>query len=108
MPQKRDGRLPSLLSLAIKLGVILVASISCSKLTAAHQRSRALYRELEAEYARQQERLLVARRSFHERFQVDPEDRAGQFQGGQWIVSNHQRVVWDASDDSGQSAAGSP
>ncbi|MXY62249.1 MAG: hypothetical protein F4Y87_02145 [Synechococcus sp. SB0665_bin_28] len=96
MPQKRDECLLSLLSLGIKLGVILVASVSCSKLTVAHQRTRALYREVEAEYARQQEHLLVARRAFAEIFQID--------RGG------GQRVAWDPppSDDPERPAAGSP
>jgi len=96
MPQKRDECLLSLLSLGIKLGVILVASVSCSKLTVAHQRTRALYREVEVAYARQQEHLLAARRAFHQIFQID--------HGG-----GRRRVVWDLpSEDPGQPAVGSP
>ena len=97
MSSKRDEYLLSLLSLGIKLGVILVASISCSKLTAAHQRTRILSRELEAEYARQQKYLLVARRSLDELFQIDHGDRVKRRQGGQWTVPNRQRVIWDSS-----------
>lgn len=108
MPQKRDERLLNLLSLAIKLGVILVASISCVKLTAAHHRTRALSRELEAEYARQQERLLLARRSFDDLFQIDHGAHLGQWQGGSWIAPNRQRVVWDSSADPGDPDMGSP
>lgn len=103
MPQKRDECLLSLLSLGIKLGVILVASISCIKLTTAHHRTRALSRELEAEYARQQERLLVARRSFDDLFQIHHGKRVGQ-----WAVPNRQRVVWDSSADPGGPVGASP
>lgn len=95
MPPKRDEHLLSLLSLGIKLGVVLVASISCSKLIAAHQRTRALNRELEAEYARQQKHLLAARRSFDELFQIDHGERLGQWQGGQRTVPKRQRVIWE-------------
>jgi len=96
MPQKRDEYLLSLLSLGIKLGVILVASVSCSKLTVAHRRTRVLYREVEAQYARQQEHLLGARRAFHQLFQID--------HGG-----GRQRVVWALpSEDPGQPPGGSP
>lgn len=106
MPQKRDERF---LSLVIKLGVILVASISCSKLTATHQRTRALNRELEAKYAQQQKRLFAVRRSFDDRFQiVYGEEPVGQQQGGQWVVSNRQRVVWDPPADPGHPKVGSP
>lgn len=93
MSQKRDERLLSLLSLAIKLGVILVASISCSKLITAHYRTRALSRELDAEYARQQQRLAMARRAFDDLFQIRLGGRLGQ-----WAVPNRQRVVWDSSE----------
>ena len=101
MPRKGDERLLSLLSLGIKLGVILVASISCSKLITAHHRTRALSRELEAEYARQQGRLVVARRSFDDLFQIRPGQRSGQ-----WAVLRRQRVVWDSSADPGDPPAG--
>ncbi len=97
MPQKRGE---PLLSLVIKLGVILVASISCSSLTAAHQRTRALNQELEAKYGRQQERLLAVRRSFNDLFQiVDGDEPAEQWQEGQWVAPNRQRVAWDPSAD---------
>lgn len=103
MPQKRDERLLNRLSLGIKLGVILVASISCVKLATAHHRTRALSRELEAEYARQQERLLVARRAFDGLFQIRPGERAGK-----WAVPRRQRVVWDSSARPGDPGTGSP
>lgn len=108
MPQKRDEYRLSLLSLGIKLGVILLASVSCSKLTAAHQGTRALYRELKAEHERQQEHLLVARRSFDDLFQIDHGEPMGQRQGEQWTVPDHQRVVWAPSDDPEQATASSP
>ena len=108
MPEKRDEFLLSLLSLGIKLGVILVASISCVKLTTAHHRTRALSRELEAEYARQQERLLVARRSFGDLFQIDPGVHVGRWQGGSWIAPHRQQVVWDSSADPGAPVGDSP
>ena len=108
MPQKRDEYLLSLLSLGIKLGVILLASVSCSKLTAAHQRTRALYRELEAEHARQQEHLLMARRSFNDLFQIDHGEHVGRWQGEQWTLLNHQGVVWTPSDDPEGSHVSSP
>ncbi len=105
MPQKRSE---PLLSLVIKLGVILVASISCSRLTAAHQGTRALNRELEAKYGRQQERLLAVRRSFDDLFQiVDGDGPAGQWQEGQWVAPNRQRVAWDPSADPGRPRPGS-
>ena len=97
MPQRRDDYHLSLLSLAIKLGVILVAFISCSKLAAAHQRTRTLYGELKAEYERQQGNLLMTRRSFDELFQIDPGESPGQWQAGQWTAPHRQRVVWESS-----------
>ncbi|MXW41031.1 MAG: hypothetical protein F4Z75_07840 [Synechococcus sp. SB0668_bin_15] len=103
MPQKRDEHLLDLLSLGIKLGVILMASISFIKLGAAHHRTRALSRGLEAEYARQQEFLLVARRAFDDLFQIRPGGRAGK-----WAAPNRQRVVWDSSAHPGAPSTGSP
>ena len=103
MPHKRDERLLSLLSLGIKLGVILVASISFIKLATSHHRTRALSRELEGEYTRQQERLLMARRAFDDVFQIRPGEGAGQ-----GTVANRQLVVWDSSAHPGDPGTGSP
>ena len=103
MPRKRDERLLSLLSLAIKFGVILVATISCVKLMVAHHRIRGFSRELAAEYARQQGRLLVARRAFDHIFQIHPGMRAGQ-----WVVPNRQRVVWNSPAHPDAANTGSP
>lgn len=109
MPQKRDEYLLSLLSLGIKFGVILLALVSCGKLTTSHQRTRALYRELEVKYARQQEHLLAARRSFDDLFQIDHRGRAGLLSGGQWAAPIRQRVVvWTPSEDPEHASVDSP
>ena len=90
---ERQELLCSLIALAVKLGLVVVAGISLARLTSAYQERMERQGELAAVLELEQTKLLKARERFDQLFMLEVEQRLIREQS-QWIAPNRLRVVW--------------
>ena len=90
---ERQELLCSLIALAVKLGLVVVAGISLARLTSAYQERMERQGELAAVLELEQTKLLKARERFDQLFMLEGEQRLIREQS-QWIATNRLRVVW--------------
>ena len=91
---ERQELLCSLIALAVKLGLVVVAGISLARLTSAYQERMERQGELAAVLELEQTKLLKARERFDQLFMLEGEQRLIREQS-QWIAPNRLRVVWN-------------
>lgn len=94
---ERQELLCSLIALAVKLGLVVVAGISLVRLTSAYQQRMERQGELSAVLELEQAKLLKARERFDKLFTMEGEQRLIREQN-QWIAPNRLRVVWHNPD----------
>jgi len=94
---ERQELLCSLIALAVKLGLVVVAGISLARLTSAYQERMERQGELAAVLQLEQTKLLKARERFDHLFMLEGEQRLIREQN-QWIAPNRLRVVWSNPD----------
>jgi hypothetical protein len=90
---ERQELLCSLIGLAVKVGLVLVAGVSLTRLATAYQERMERQGELAAVLDLEQSKLAKARQRFDQLFMVEGEQRLIREQN-QWIAPNRLRVVW--------------
>ena len=102
---ERQELLCSVIGLAVKVGLVLVAGVSLTRLATAYQERMERQGELAAVLDLEQTKLAKARQRFDQLFMVEGEQRLIREQN-QWIAPNRLRVVWQqapASPEAGRS-----
>ena len=101
LSSERQELLCSLIGLALKVGLVLVAGVSLARLASAYQERMERQGELAAVLDLERAKLAKARERFDQLFMLDGEQRLIREQN-QWIAPNRLRVVWQ-SPESGRS-----
>jgi hypothetical protein len=83
----------SVIGLALKVGLVVVAGVSLVRLATAYQERMERQGELSAVLGLEQAKLSKARERFDHLFMVEGEQRLIREQN-QWIAPNRLRVVW--------------
>ena len=90
---ERQELLCSLIGLALKVGLVVVAGVSLVRLASAYQERMERQGELSAVLDLERAKLSKARERFDHLFMVEGEQRLIREQN-QWIAPNRLRVVW--------------
>ena len=90
---ERQELLCSLIGLAVKVGLVVVAGVSLARLASAYQERMERQGELAAVLDLERAKLSKARDRFDHLFVVEGEQRLIREQN-QWIAPNRLRVVW--------------
>jgi len=93
LSSERQELLCSLIGLALKVGLVVVAGVSLVRLATAYQERMERQGELSAVLGLEQAKLSKARERFDHLFMVEGEQRLIREQN-QWIAPNRLRVVW--------------
>ena len=96
LSSERQELLCSLIGLALKVGLVLVAGVSLVRLATAYQERMERQGELSAVLGLERAKLSKARERFDHLFMVEGEQRLIREQN-QWIAPNRLRVVWQQS-----------
>jgi len=96
---ERQELLCSLIGLAVKVGLVVVAGVSLARLASAYQERMERQGELAAVLDLEQAKLSKARDRFDHLFMVEGEQRLIREQN-QWIAPNRLRVVWQTPEAS--------
>lgn len=97
LSSERQELLCSVIGLAVKVGLVLVAGVSLARLATAYQERMERQGELAAVLDLERAKLAKARERFDHLFMVDGEQRLIREQN-QWIAPNRLRVVWQGSE----------
>jgi hypothetical protein len=87
----------SMIGLAVKLGVAVMAGVSLCRLAGAYQERMERQGELAAVLEIEQAQVAKARNRFDQLFMVAGEQKLIREQS-QWIAPNRLRVVWQTTD----------
>lgn len=93
---ERQEFLCSVIGLALKVGLVVVAGVSLVRLATAYQERMERQGELSAVLGLERAKLSKARERFDHLFMVEGEQRLIREQN-QWIAPNRLRVVWQQS-----------
>lgn len=93
LSSERQELLCSVIGLALKVGLVLVAGVSLVRLGTAYQERMERQGELSAVLGLERAKLSKARERFDHLFMVEGEQRLIREQN-QWIAPNRLRVVW--------------
>ena len=93
LSSERRDRLCSVIGLAVKCGLVLMAGVSLVRLAGAYQERMDRQGELAAVLQLEQAKLAQARERFDQLFGVEGEQRLIREQN-QWIAPNRLRIVW--------------
>jgi hypothetical protein len=93
LANERQEMLCSMIGLAVKLGLVVVASCSLIRLAGAYQERMERQGEIAAVLELEAAKLAKARERFDKLFHIDGEQRLIREQS-QWIAPNRMRVVW--------------
>ena len=93
LSSERQELLCSLIGLALKVGLVVVAGVSLVRLASAYQERMERQGELSAVLGLERAKLSKARERFDHLFMVEGEQRLIREQN-QWIAPNRLRVVW--------------
>ncbi|MFM7361085.1 MAG: hypothetical protein ACKOBY_08930 [Cyanobium sp.] len=112
LANERQEMVCSLIGLAVKLGLVVVASCSLMRLAGAYQERMERQGEIAAVLELEAAKLAKARERFDNLFRIEGEQRLIREQS-QWIAPNRMRVVWQngkafPSAETASAAAGSP
>lgn len=97
LSSERQELLCSVIGLAVKVGLVLVAGVSLARLATAYQERMERQGELAAVLDLERAKLAKARERLDHLFMVDGEQRLIREQN-QWIAPNRLRVVWQSSE----------
>jgi len=95
--QERREMLCSLIGLGIKLGLVVVTSLSLVQIAGAYQQRMDSNGEIVAVLELEKARLERARERFDALFIVEGEQRLIREQS-QWIAPNRLRVIWQSAE----------
>jgi hypothetical protein len=95
--EERREMVCSMIGLAVKLGLAVVAGVSLCRLAGAYQERMERQGELAAVLEIEQAQVAKARNRFDQLFMVAGEQKLIREQS-QWIAPNRLRVVWQNSD----------
>ena len=93
LSSERQELLCSVIGLALKVGLVVVAGVSLVRLASAYQERMERQGELSAVLDLERAKLSKARERFDHLFMVEGEQRLIREQN-QWIAPNRLRVVW--------------
>jgi len=93
LSSERQELLCSVIGLALKIGLVVVAGVSLVRLASAYQERMERQGELAAVLNLERAKLSKARERFDHLFMVEGEQRLIREQN-QWIAPNRLRVVW--------------
>ena len=93
LSSERQELLCSVIGLALKVGLVVVAGVSLVRLASAYQERMERQGELAAVLDLERAKLSKARERFDQLFMVEGEQRLIREQN-QWIAPNRLRVVW--------------
>ena len=93
LSSERQELLCSVIGLALKIGLVVVAGVSLVRLASAYQERMERQGELAAVLDLERAKLSKARERFDHLFMVEGEQRLIREQN-QWIAPNRLRVVW--------------
>ncbi len=93
LASERQELVCSLIGLAVKLGLVAVASCSLMRLASAYQERMERQGEIAAVLELEAAKLAKARERFDNLFRMEGEQRLIREQS-QWIAPNRMRVVW--------------
>ena len=93
LSSERQELLCSVIGLALKVGLVVVAGVSLLRLASAYQERMERQGELSAVLGLERAKLSKARERFDHLFMVEGEQRLIREQN-QWIAPNRLRVVW--------------
>ena len=93
LANERQEMLCSMIGLAVKLGLVVVASCSLVRLASAYQERMERQGEIAAVLELETAKLARARERFDNLFRIEGEQRLIREQS-QWIAPNRMRVVW--------------
>jgi hypothetical protein len=93
LSSERQELLCSVIGLALKVGLVVVAGVSLLRLASAYQERMERQGELAAVLDLERAKLSKARERFDHLFMVEGEQRLIREQN-QWIAPNRLRVVW--------------
>jgi len=96
LSSERQEFLCSVIGLALKVGLVVVAGVSLVRLATAYQERMERQGELSAVLGLERAKLSKARERFDHLFMVEGEQRLIREQN-QWIAPNRLRVVWQQS-----------
>ena len=96
LSSERQELLCSVIGLALKVGLVVVAGVSLVRLATAYQERMERQGELSAVLGLERAKLSKARERFDHLFMVEGEQRLIREQN-QWIAPNRLRVVWQQS-----------
>jgi len=94
---ERQELLCSVIGLALKVGLVVVAGVSLVRLASAYQERMERQGELSAVLDLERAKLSKARERFDHLFMVEGEQRLIREQN-QWIAPNRLRVVWQQAN----------
>jgi hypothetical protein len=95
--RQQQEMLCSLIGLAVKFGLVIVAGVSLLRLATAYQERMERQGELGAVLELEHAKLAKARERFDQLFTLEGEQRLIREQS-QWIAPNRLRVVWQPAD----------
>lgn len=93
LANERQEMLCSMIGLAVKLGLVVVATCSLVRLAGAYQERMERQGEIAAVLELEAAKLAKARERFDNLFRIEGEQRLIREQS-QWIAPNRMRVVW--------------
>ena len=97
LSSERQELLCSVIGLALKVGLVVVAGVSLVRLATAYQERMERQGELSAVLGLERAKLSKARERFDHLFMVEGEQRLIREQN-QWIAPNRLRVVWQQAN----------
>ena len=97
LSSERQELLCSVIGLALKVGLVVVAGVSLLRLASAYQERMERQGELAAVLDLERAKLSKARERFDHLFMVEGEQRLIREQN-QWIAPNRLRVVWQQAN----------
>ena len=97
LSSERQELLCSVIGLALKVGLVVVAGVSLVRLASAYQERMERQGELAAVLDLERAKLSKARERFDHLFMVEGEQRLIREQN-QWIAPNRLRVVWQQAN----------
>ena len=93
LANERQEMVCSMIGLAVKIGLVAVASCSLMRLAGAYQERMERQGEIAAVLELEAAKLAKARERFDNLFRIEGEQRLIREQS-QWIAPNRMRVVW--------------
>lgn len=97
LKEERRELVCSMIGLAVKLGLVVMAGVSLCRLAGAYQERMERQGELAAVLEIEQAQVAKARNRFDQLFMVAGEQKLIREQS-QWIAPNRLRVVWQSTD----------